>query len=171
MHNPFKRFLLKIASPKKPIEDVKGLYLGNNHFIRVVPQPEGNPEYVSTLSGVATRFQLPTQFGNIGLIAHNYLSGKHFLELKPGDSLYIMDGFKRRKRYVVKSIHRYQALQPQSPHSHFIDLDTQELSTASDVFKRMYTGSHRVVLQTCIEKGNIKEWGRYFVVAESAPEE
>ena len=126
MHNPFKRFIQKIASPKKPIEDVKGLYLGNNHFIRVVPQPEGNPEYVSSLSGVATRFQLPTQFGNIGLIAHNYLSGKHFLELKPGDSLYIMDGFKRRKRYVVKSIHRYQALQPQSPHSHFIDLDTQD---------------------------------------------
>jgi hypothetical protein len=163
-----KQMLQKLAAPKKPIEDVNGLFLGTGHFMRVVEQPGGRPEFVSGISNVATRFSLPTKYGNVGLIAHNFLSGKYFLELQPGDFIYLMDGFGRRRRYLVSSIRRYQALQPRSPRSNFIDLDTQEFCTASDVFKRVYTGNHRVVLQTCIQKGNIEEWGRHFVIAEPA---
>jgi hypothetical protein len=160
----------KLFSPKKPIEDVNGLFLGTGHFMRVVEQPGGHPEFVSGISNVATRFSLPTKYGNVGLIAHNFLSGKYFLELQPGDSIYLMDGFGKRRRYEIKSIRRYQALEPRSPRSNFIDLDTQEFCSASEVFKRVYMGSERVVLQTCIQKGSIEEWGRHFVIAEPASE-
>ena len=170
MANPLTSIFQKLSSPKKPIEDVNGLYLSSGHFMRVVSQPAGKPEFVSGISGVATQFQLPTRYGNIGLIAHNYLSGKHFLGLQPGDNLYLMDGFGRRRRYQVQSIRRYQALQPRSPRSNFIDLETQEFCSASEVFKRVYMGDHRVVLQTCIEKGTIEEWGRHFVIAEPVTE-
>jgi len=166
MVNPIKRLVEKFASPKKPIEDVSSLYLGNDHYLRVVSQPSGKPEFVSGISGVATRFELPSRYGNIGLIAHNYLSGKHFLELKQGDNIHVMDGFGRSRRYQVIEIQRYQALQPRSPRSNFINLDTQEFYSASDVFKRVYMGNHRLVLQTCIQKGTIEEWGRFFVIAE-----
>ena len=81
MANPLTSIFQKLSSPKKPIEDVNGLYLSSGHFMRVVSQPAGKPEFVSGISGVATQFQLPTRYGNIGLIAHNYLSGKHFLGL------------------------------------------------------------------------------------------
>ena len=168
MHNPVKRLIEKLSAAKKPVESVNGLFLGTGHFMRVVDQPTGNPEHVSGISNVATRFSLPTRYGNVGLIAHNFLSGKYFLELQPGDFLYLMDGFGKRRRYLVSSIRRYQALQPRSPRSNFIDLDTQEFCSASEVFKRVYTGSHRVVLQTCIQKGSIEEWGRHFVIAEPA---
>ncbi len=170
MVNPLEKWIRKLSSNKKPIEDINGLFLGTGHFMRVVDQPVGQPEFVSGISHVATRFQLATKHGNVGLIAHNFLSGKYFLELKTGDFLYLMDGFGKRHRYIVKAIRRYQALQPRSPRSNFIDLDTQEFYSASEVFKRMYMGSHRVVLQTCIEKGNIEEWGRHFVFADPSTE-
>lgn len=166
MANPIKRLIEKLASAPKNSPDINGLFLGTGHFMRVVEQPGGHPEFVSGISNVTTRFSLPTRYGNVGLIAHNFLSGKHFLALKPGDFLYLMDGFGGRRRYQVKFIRRYQALQPRSPRSNFIDLDTQEFCSASEVFKRVYTGSHRVVLQTCLQKGTIEEWGRFFVIAE-----
>jgi len=153
-------------SPKKPIEDVNGIYFGDNRYLRVVNQPGGKPEYVSDISGVATNFQLASRYGNIGLIAHNHLGGRHFCDLKIGDVVYVMNGVRQTRRYKVTSIHQYQALNPRSPRSNFIDLETRQTFSASEVFKHIYTGNHHLILQTCIEKGNIKEWGRLFIVAE-----
>ena len=62
-----------------------------------------------------------------------------------------------------------RTLDPRNPRSQFIDLDNRKLYSASDVFKRVYTGSHHLVLQTCIQKGYIKEWGRVFIIAEPKP--
>lgn len=166
MANPLKKLLEKIAIYKEPLVNISGLYLGGNHYIRVISQPAGRPDFISDISGVATRFQLPSRYGNIGLIAHNYLSGKHFMELKQGDLIHVLDGFGHSNCYRVNSFRRLQALQPRSPHSDFIDLDSHELLSASGVFQQVYTGKHRVVLQTCIQKGDIREWGRFFVITE-----
>jgi hypothetical protein len=155
-----------LFSSKKPLEDVSGLYLGENRYLRIVQQPRGRPEFVSGMSGVATSFQLASQYGTIGLIAHNFLGGRFFLESKVGDEIHVLDGFGRSRCYRVIGIRQFQALEPRSPRSRFIDLDTHQTSTASDVFKEIYTGEHHLVLQTCIEKGQIKEWGRQFVIAE-----
>jgi hypothetical protein len=153
-------------SSKKPLEDVSGVYLGDNRYLRIVQQPRGRPEFVSGMSGVATSFQLASQYGTIGLIAHNFLGGKFFLESKVGDEIHVLDGWGRSRCYRVISIRQFQALEPRSPRSQFIDLETYQTSSASEVFKEIYTGEHHLVLQTCIEKGQIKEWGRQFVIAE-----
>ncbi len=158
----------KTYAAKRPIADVNGIYLGQDHFLRVVSQPQGRPEYVSNVSGVLTNFQLASRYGNIGLIAHNYLSGRFFSELNLGDTVYIMDGFGKRWPYRVTGFQRYQALNPRSPYSNFIDLETNQACSVNEVFKRVYAGSHHLVLQTCIKRGNLEEWGRLFVIAEPA---
>ena len=160
-----KSLLKDLFSAKKPIEDVNAVYLGSNHFLHVVNQPSGNPEYVSGISGVATNFQLASHYGNIGLIAHNYLGGQYFRELRIGDSIHLMNGYLQQRLYKVTSIYRYQALNPQSSRSDFVDLDTRLYYNVNEVFQRVYTGAHHLVLQTCIERDNIKEWGRLFVIA------
>ena len=151
---------------KKPIELVSGVYFGKNRFLRVVNQPAGKPGYVSSISNTATNFQLAARYGNIGLVAHNYLGGRLFNDLKIGDKIYVMDGFGRKKNYRVIEILRYQAVNPRSTRSNFINLKNKQLSTATDVFKRVYTGKHHLVLQTCIKKGRNEEWGRKFIIAQ-----
>lgn len=163
--NSIKNIFKNLFSTKKPIIDVNGVYFGENRFLRVVNQPSGRPEFVSEISGVATNFQLASRYGNIGLIAHNFLGGKYFSSLNVGDTLYVMNGYRQRQPYRVSRIHRYQALNPHSPRSDFIDLETNLYYNVNEVFKRVYTGSHHLILQTCIEKGNMKEWGRLFIIA------
>ena len=150
---------------RRPIETISGVYFGENRFLRVINQPNGRPEFVSNISNTATNFQLAARYGNIGLIAHNYLGGRLFHDLHIGDEIYVMDGYKRRKIYRVSDMLGYQAVNPRSTRSNFIDLKTNQVCTASDVFKRVYTGKHRLVLQTCIKKGTNEEWGRKFVIA------
>ena len=162
--------LKSLFSAKKPLEIVSGVYLGDNHYLRVVQQPSGRPEFVSGVSGVATSFQLASSYGTIGLIAHNYLGGRFFLDVKEGDDIHVLDGYGRSRCYRVMRIRQFQALEPRSPRSRFIDLDTHQTATASEIFREIYTGEHHLVLQTCIEKGQIKEWGRQFVIAEPVME-
>jgi len=160
-----------LFTSKRPLEDVSGVYLGDDRYLRVVQQPGGQPEYVSGISGVATSFQLASRYGTIGLIAHNYLGGRFFLDVKEGDDVHVLDGNGRSRRYKVTSIRQFQALEPRSPRSRFIDLETHETQTASEVFKEIYTGEHHLVLQTCIAAHGDESWGRLFIIAELVPPE
>ncbi|MCD6355706.1 MAG: hypothetical protein J7L66_00350 [Anaerolineaceae bacterium] len=150
---------------KRPIQEISGVYFGKNRFLRVVDQPSNNPAFVSNISNTATNFQMASKYGNIGLIAHNYLGGRFFEDLKIGDDIHVMDGFGHTKIYRVKEIIRYHAVNPRSIRSNFIDLKNNRLYSANDVFKRVYKGSHHLVLQTCIKRGKNEEWGRKFIIA------
>ena len=153
---------------KRPVEGVIAVYFGSNRFLRVIEQPAGRPEFVSSISNTATRFQLADKHGNIGLIAHNYLGGRLFHEVSLRDEIHVMDGFRHTRIYKVKEVLQYQAINPRDTRSDFIDLKTNQLCTASDVFKRVYHGKHHVILQTCIKKGSNEEWGRKFILAYPA---
>ena len=67
--------------------------------------------------------------------------------------------------YRVADIREYQALQPNSATSQFVDILTGEKISATQLFKRVYMGSHHLTLQTCIEQGSVDSWGRMFVIA------
>jgi len=151
---------------KKPIVAISGVYFGKNSFLRVVDQPKGRLGYVSSISNTATNFQLAARYGNIGLIAHNYLGGRIFNDLEIGDEVFLMDGYGRKTNYRIIEMLRYQAVDPRSTRSDFINLKNKQLCTATDVFKRVYTGKHHLVLQTCIKKGKNEEWGRIFIIAQ-----
>jgi hypothetical protein len=156
----------KIFGPKKAVSSVNAIFLGNDHILHVVEQPAGKPEYVSEMTGTVTNFQLAANYGNIGLIAHNYLGGKYFSELNVGDKVFAMNGYQGSQAYEVTQILHFRALNPQSARSDFVDLDSGERRSVNDVFRQVYTGSHHMVLQTCIERGSNTEWGRLFVIAK-----
>jgi hypothetical protein len=132
----------------------------------VVQQPEGNTNYVSSNDGEVTQFAAAARHGNIGLLAHNYLSGSSFSQLEIGHEIRVDYGDGRSEEFVVTEILRYQALDPKNPYSSFINMEnSQETLTVKQMFDRAYLGDHHLTLQTCIAAEGISSWGRLFIIA------
>ena len=146
-------------------DTLRGVYVPNVLALPVIQQPADDSYYVSDQNGEATQFSIASQYGNIGLLAHNNLSGKLFSELGPGQEVRLVYGDGRVEYFVVKHILRFQALQPESISSAFRNLDKDETLSAGEMFNRAYVGESRVVFQTCIEAEGSASWGRLFVVA------
>ena len=144
---------------------LRGVYASNVMALPVVQQPSGSAGYVSNNDGEITQFRMATQFGNIGLLAHNHLSGKSFSQLTVGQEIRLVYGDGHVEYFIVTEVLRYQALQPTSPYSSFKNLDKEETLSAEDMFKRVYFGDRHVTFQTCIEKDGELSWGRLFVIA------
>lgn len=154
----------------KAVQNVKagtlgGVYVPNVMALPIVQQPSGNDGYVSNYDGQITQFGLASQYGNVGLLAHNYLSGKVFSQLSVGQEVRLIYGDGKVEYFIVKEILQYQALQPNSQWSSFRDLKDNTVLTAEQMFKRVYTGDRHVTFQTCIYAEGTSSWGRLFVVA------
>lgn len=147
-----------------------GIYLSNTLAFPVVQQPADNPAFVSTKENVVTNFAFASQYKTTGLLAHNYLAGAQFTSINNGDHLALILGNGTVVYYKVTAIRSYQALQPYSPYSNFIDLaDTSRKLTATDLFMETYGVADRLILQTCIDAEGIDSWGRLFIIAEPDP--
>jgi hypothetical protein len=144
---------------------VRGVYVQNVLALPIVQQPADNPYYVSNHDGEVTQFSTAAQYGNIGLLAHNNLSGKSFSQLAVGQEVNVMYGDGRVEKFIVSAVLHFQALQPESQQSFFLNLDTSETLTANEMFNRVYTGGHHLTFQTCIKANGNMSWGRLFVVA------
>jgi hypothetical protein len=144
---------------------LRGVYAPNVMALPVVQQPSDDPYYVSNHDGEATQFSIASQYGNIGLLAHNHLSGKSFSKLSIGQEVELVYGDGRIEYFVVTEILHFQALQPQSQQSSFLNLDTSETLSANQMFNRVYAGSHHLTFQTCIKAYGNMSWGRLFVLA------
>ena len=145
---------------------VTGIFAEDRFALKVVQQPAGQPAYVSTTKDIVTEFSIASDYGTLGLMAHNYLAGENFFQLQPGDIIQVVYGDGNIQKYAIYDVQRYQALQPNSPRSQFVDLDTNEKLTATQLFKRIYMGEHHLTLQTCIQQGSEDSWGRLFLLAE-----
>ena len=149
---------------------LRGVYVENALALPVVQQPEGKATYVSTRDGEVTQFSTVSQYGNIGLLAHNHLSGKSFLQLTVGQEVRLVYADGRTEYFVVAKILRYQALEPDSPYSSFKNLDNKnEVLSAGEMFNRVYQGDHHITFQTCIKANGNSSWGRLFIVATPKP--
>ena len=144
---------------------IRGVYSEDNFELQIIQQPNGKAGFVSTIDGVVTQFSMSNKYGITGLLAHNYLSGRHFSALEIGDMVKLVYGDGEIKEYQIADIQRYQALQPNSPNSQFLDLSTGEKISASQLFNRVYTGNHHLTFQTCIQEGSEDSWGRLFIIA------
>ena len=144
---------------------LRGVYVQNILALPVVQQPASQPYYVSNRDGEATQFSMVSRYGNIGLLAHNTLSGKLFSGLAVGQEVRVVYGDGRVEHFVVAAVLQFQALEPESVTSSFRNLDRNEVLSAGEMFNRAYVGERRLVFQTCIAaEGNVS-WGRVFVVA------
>ncbi|MGZ9235047.1 MAG: hypothetical protein ACXW4E_05935 [Anaerolineales bacterium] len=144
---------------------LRGVYVSDVLALPIVQQPTGKAGYVSSRDGEITQFGMASQFGNVGLLAHNNLSGRYFSKLAVGQEVRLVYGDGKVEYFVITQMFQYQALQPTSPYSSFRDTTNDERLTADQLFKKVYLGDRHVTFQTCIEaKGNLS-WGRLFVIA------
>ena len=146
--------------------EISGLYLNEESQLIVVEQPPGRPEFVSDIPGTVTNFQNVVGESVIGLLAHNYLSGEEFFSINHSDEIHMVMGDGSVRSYRIKEFHSYQALDPQNLRSNFINVKDGSILTARQLFSTMYTGSDKLVLQTCIEEEGLLEWGRLFIIAQ-----
>ena len=145
---------------------LRGVYVENIFALPIVQQPSGSPAFVSTNEGEITQFGMAAQYGNIGLLAHNHLSGDLFARLAAGQQVQLVYGDGRVEIFVITEVLRFQALQPNSPYSSFRNLEqSKETATAQQMFERAYLGDRHVTFQTCIEAYGNPSWGRLFVIA------
>jgi hypothetical protein len=148
---------------------LRGVYVQDVLALPIVQQPTNNAGYVSSNDGEATQFRMATQYGNIGLLAHNHLSGKSFSQLAVGQEVRMVYGDGHVEYFVITEVLHYQALQPTSAYSSFSNLDKKETLSAEGMFKRVYFGDRHVTFQTCIAKDGESSWGRLFVIAIPKP--
>jgi hypothetical protein len=148
---------------------LRGVYVPDVLAFPIVQQPASNAGYVSSKDGEITQFGMPSQFGNVGLLAHNNLSGRFFSQLSQGQEVRLVYGDGKVEYFVITKIVKYQALQPTSPYSDFRDLANDEKLTAEKLFNKIYRGERHVTFQTCIEADGNLSWGRLFVIAEPRP--
>ena len=152
-------------------KSLRGVYVENVFALPVVQQPAGNASYVSNNDGEITQFGIPSQYGNIGLLAHNHLAGSLFPQLAVGQEVRLIYGDGRMESFVITEVLHYQALQPTSPYSSFLNIDkAEETLSAEQMFKRVYLGERHVTFQTCINAYGNSSWGRLFVIAEPKAE-
>lgn len=144
---------------------LRRVYVKDVLDLPVVQQPASNPYYVSDREGEITQFSMVSQYGNLGLLAHNTLAGEHFSELTVGQEVRLTYENGRSEYFIITEILRFQALQPESVSSSFRDLEGSETLSAVEMFNQIYAGGRRLVFQTCIEARGDPSWGRLFVIA------
>lgn len=146
-------------------ETITGIYVEGVLGLSVVQQPAGILTYVSDDFGTATQFRSPLEFGVVGLLAHNYLSGKDFLSIFPGLEIRLVYGDGTYQRYRVVGLADFERLTRNDVHSNFRDLQTHQILTSNEMFTRFYTGENFLTLQTCLEKDGYYSWGVRMVSA------
>jgi len=146
-------------------ETITGVYVEGIFALRVLQQPYQNNAYVSNEEGTATQFRLATRYGVVGLLAHNYLSGRYFLSLSPGHEVLVVFGDGHYSRYRVSDITDFERLTINDVHSNFRDLSTQSVITSVELFNRFYRGDNYLTLQTCLEGEGYTSWGVRMVSA------
>jgi len=144
---------------------IAGVYAMDVFALPVVQQPAGRPAYISTQAGVLTEFSLAAPYGSLGFLAHNNLAGSLFQGLHPGNTLVVIFGDGAQGWYRIAKVRHFQAFDPTSPTSNYLDLEQGDHLTYTDLFQQTYGQAGDVILQTCISSGGIESWGRLFVIA------
>jgi hypothetical protein len=146
--------------------ELRGIYIPDILAAPVVQQPAGDHGFVSPRQNIVTQFGLASQFGSIGLLAHNYLAGEGFSSLKKGQTFYLIYEDGEVSTFVITGILSFRALEPESTSSQFVDLAGGSLLTTAELFSEVYDRPGNVILQTCISRENNLSWGRLFIIAE-----
>jgi hypothetical protein len=149
---------------------LRGVYVPEVLALPIIQQPAGNAGYVSGKIGEVTQFGMAAQFGNIGLLAHNHLSGSFFSQLALGQEVRLVYGNGTVEYFVIAQILQFQALDPNSPYSSFRDLTSNETMPAEQLFNKVYRGERHVTFQTCIAGADSLSWGRLFIIATPKPQ-
>jgi hypothetical protein len=140
-------------------DTVTGLYVAGLFKLKVLQQPPQDVAFVSNELDTATQFQSPALYGVIGLLAHNFLSGKQFYSLVPGQEIRVIFGNGIFRRYKVSDFSDFERMTRFDIRSDFRDLKTDEILSSKELFARFYREGNYLTLQTCLEGGGYSNWG------------
>lgn len=150
---------------------VQSIHVAGALDVEVVQQPKDDVNYVSPNNGELTQFAAVSEYGNIGLLAHNYLAGRSFSRLDVGQDVHVLYSTGDIESFVITEVLKYRALDPKSPYSSFQSLvNKDEILSVGQMFDRVYKGERHLTFQTCIAKEGLSSWGRLFVVARPKPD-
>ena len=166
---PLEEFIAQVTNGEA--DELRGIYVPDLFAYSIVSQPEDSPAFVSTQPETLTQFGAATKYDTTGLLAHNYLAGESFSLLEKGQWIYLIYGNGRIETFVVREFARYQALNPNSVTSEFVDLDTGERLSSTRLFFHVFDRPGGVTLQTCINADGNLSWGRLFILAEPIADE
>ncbi|WP_322793078.1 hypothetical protein [Bellilinea sp.] len=152
-----------VSTVKNGNGQITGVYVEKLMANPVTQQPQGNYEYISNDPNTITQFMLTTP-EVIGLLAHNYLAGKSFFDIKIGDSIFIIDGYGGVAEYQVVEIDSYQVTKIDGVVK-YLDINEYQVLDTAQLFAKFYMGEKHLTLQTCIAKGGDPVWGRLFITA------
>lgn len=144
---------------------VRGAFVSNRLAAPVVQQPTDDPDYVAAAADAVTEYRLADQYGTIGLLADNTLTGRLFFNLSAGQQIDIVYGDGAIKSYQIYRSESFKALNPTEADSNMVDLASGATLTSGDVFNRVYRGSEHVTLHTHIARDGISNWGHLYVLA------
>jgi hypothetical protein len=83
---------------------LRGVYVEDVLALPIIQQPSGNPAFVSNNDGEITQFGMASQYGNLGLLAHNHLSGESFSDLLIGQQVRLVYGDGKIETFVITEI-------------------------------------------------------------------
>lgn len=158
-----QEFVRQVSDGREGV--LTGAYVAGVMALKVLQQPDGDASFISAEDGTATQFQSSTFYGVVGLLAHNFLAGRFFQELSPGQEVTLIYGDGSLETFRITGIANFERLAQGDLRSDFRDLATDLEWTVDDVFNQFYTGDHHLTLQTCIEKDGVWNWGVQFIVA------
>lgn len=163
----FPDFVKQVQNGKANV--LRGVYVSNVLALLITQQPVGDPNYVSSKDGEATQFSTASQYRNVGLLAHNNLSGRSFSQLAIGQEVRLIYGNGKVESFIVTEVLHFQALEPKSALSTFRSIPSNEVLSAQQMFNHVYSGARHVTFQTCIKANGNWNWGRLFVMAMPIP--
>jgi hypothetical protein len=146
-------------------DQVTGIYIPHILSNPVVQQPGGQPAFVSPEMDQITQFGLASSYNSLGFLAHNDKAGSKFTQINAGNLIAVIYGDGHYLLYQVTQILQFQALQPFSPYSEFLDLSNNQQLNVQAMFDLTYGVNGRLVMQTCIASQGIDSWGRLFIIA------
>lgn len=162
-----QEFVRSVANGDR--NSVVGIYVPGVLALPVGQQPQGDAGFVTREPNKTTQFNLASQYGTVGILAHNDLAGAQFSGISKNQYAIVVYGDGRLEYYVVRDIQKYQALTPTSTFSDFVNLaNNNEHLSAGELFNRIYGGGKQLVFQTCIAAYGDASWGRMFIIATPA---
>ncbi len=147
-------------------DQVVGIYVADKFAMPMVQQLEGDHAFISSMPNTLTQFGLPSDYGVLGVLAHNTEAGASFYDLETGDEVVAVYGDGQLVRYEIDTSEVWEAFNPHDPYNGtFENVETSETLSLRDLFFDTYTTADTLVFQTCYAQGDNTEWGRLFITA------
>lgn len=140
-------------------ETATRVYISGVLDLKVEPQLNGDNLEITNDPEIVNQYSL-AKGGTVALMAHNYLAGQYFYQIREGDVVLLdfRDGHSRK--YVVTDIIEFQRL-----NLLFISTETLQVYSERQFLNTFFQSRDYLVFMTCLEKSGNVSWGVTLFIA------